>query len=161
MQGWELRVRWYHVIYGLVAYDMYVMYVSYASLICMLCYSFPANSHIYTPPASRSKLICIGSVGSTVISGTQSLLTGTQLQPLCSRLSVLSLTSLPDRCSCCGLRWPPLGDSCYLISVNYKHYSSCAPPLVAVFNNRRRPRLRRLRISKSTIPVTILFTGAV
>ena len=115
IQGWDLHVPWYHVIYGYVAYDMYVIYMSYASLNCISCYSFPANSHTYTPPSSRSKLICIVSVGSTVASGTQSLLTSAQLQLSCSRLSVLSLTSLPDCCGCCGLRWPLLGDACYLI----------------------------------------------
>ena len=115
MQGWELHVLWYHVIYGCVAYDMNVMYMSHASLNCMSCYLFPTNQHTYTPPASRSKLICIVSVGSTVTSDTQVLFTGTQLKPLCSRLSVLSLTSLPDCCGCCGLRWPSLGDLCYLI----------------------------------------------
>ena len=31
-QGWELPVPWYHVIYGYVAYDMYIIYMSYASL---------------------------------------------------------------------------------------------------------------------------------
>ena len=31
-QGWELPVPWYHVIYGYVAYDMYVIYMPCASL---------------------------------------------------------------------------------------------------------------------------------
>ena len=31
-QGWELPVPWYHVIYGYVAYDMYVIYMSCAAL---------------------------------------------------------------------------------------------------------------------------------
>ena len=43
MQGWELHVPWYHVIYGGVVYVMNVIYMSYASLNCMSCYSFPAN----------------------------------------------------------------------------------------------------------------------
>ena len=103
-QGWELPVPWYHVIYGGVAYDVYVIYMSYVSINCTSCYSFPASSHNYKPPASRSKLICIVSVGSTSDSGTQSLLTSAQLKPSCSRPSVLSLTSLPDRCGCCDLR---------------------------------------------------------
>ena len=114
-QGWELPVPWYHVIYGSVVYNVYVIYMSYVSINCMSCYSFPVNSHTYTPPGSHSKLICITSVGSTITSGTQSLLTGTQLQQSCSRLSVLSLTLLPDRCGCCDLRWPRLCDPCYLI----------------------------------------------
>ena len=115
MQGWELPVPWYQVLECCVTYDMYVIYMSYASLSCMSCYSFPANYHTYTPPASCSKLICIVSVGSSVASVTQSLLTGAQLQPSCSWRSVLSLMSFPDCCGCCGLRWPLLGDPYYLI----------------------------------------------
>ena len=124
MQGWELHVPLYHVIYGYLAYDMYAIYMSYASLNCMSCYSFPVNSHTYTPPASYSKLICIVSVGSIVASGTQSLLTGAQLQPSCSRLSVVSLTSLPD---CCGHYWVTRAISYRLIIniISYVLLSAC------------------------------------
>ena len=115
MQGWDLHVPWYHVIYGCVAYDMYVIYMSCASLKCMSCYLFPANSQIYTPPASHSKLIYVVSVGSTTPLAHNILLTSTQLQSSCGLLSVLSLTSLPDHCGCCGLWWPRLGHPYYLI----------------------------------------------
>ena len=127
VQGWELHVPQYHVIYGCVASDMYVICMSYASLNCMSYYSFAANPPTYTHSARRSKLMYLVSIGSTIASGTRSLLTGAQLQPLCSRLSVLSLTSLPDCYGCCGLLWPPLGDPCYLTQVNCKDYFSCAP----------------------------------
>ena len=115
MPGWELHVPWYHVIYGCVAYDMYVIYMSYASLNCMSCYSFPATPPTYTHSARRSKLMYLVSIGSTIASVIQSLLIGRPLQPSCSRLSVLSLTSPRDRCGWCGLRWPRLGDPWYLI----------------------------------------------
>ena len=98
----------------LLAYDMYVIWMSYASLNCMSCYSFPANLPTYTHSAGHFKLMYLVSIGSTIASGPQSLLTHSQLQPSCSRLSVLTLMSLPDRCGCCGLRSPPLGDPCYL-----------------------------------------------
>ena len=39
-----------------------MIYMSYVSINCMSFYSFPANSHTYTPPASRSKLIGIVSI---------------------------------------------------------------------------------------------------
>ena len=102
---------------------LYLGIRSYIALSCMICMSYiclmfcSAVCHASrflqintstTPPASRSKLICIVSIGSTIASGTQSLLTGAQLQPSCSRLSVLSLTLLPDRCgfvACGGQNW--------------------------------------------------------
>ena len=95
MQGWELHVLWYHVIYGYVTYDMYVIYMSYASLNCMSCYSFPVNSHTYTSLAIIIKLIYSVSIGSTVTSGTQLLFTGSQLRPLCGRLSGTLLPTSP------------------------------------------------------------------
>ena len=110
MQGWELPVPWYQVIQCCVAYDMYVICFSQLYVVLLVSCGL---THLHTS-CKLSKLICIISVSSTVASGTQSLLTGTQLLPLCSRLSVLSLTWLPNCCGCCGMWWRLLRDQCYL-----------------------------------------------
>ena len=45
MQGWELHAPWYHVIYGCVAYDMYV--ICFSQLYIMLLVSCE-STHLHT-----------------------------------------------------------------------------------------------------------------
>ena len=126
MQGWWAActlVSCYIVVCH-VWYVCHIYVICFSQLYVMLLISFELT-HIHTSCKSYIyrtatiiciiTIICIVSVGSTVASGTQSLLTGAQLQPSYSRLSVLSLTSLHDSYGCYGPRWPPLGDPCYLI----------------------------------------------
>ena len=87
VKGWEQHVPWYHVIYGCVAYDMHMYVIYFSQLYVMLLVSCEST---YFYSARHSKLMYLVSIGSTLASGTQSLLTGAQLQPSCSRLSVLS-----------------------------------------------------------------------
>ena len=160
MQGWELHVTWYHVIYGYVAYDMYVIYMSYASLNCMSCYLFPANSH-YTSLAINMLIYSV-SIGSTVTTGSQLLFTSAPLRPSCGRRSGTSLPTSPLGCMgplptmVATIRWLVLS-----LLVNCKHYFLCTLLGLLQFSINTSIRRRLLWVSKSTIPIMNRYTEAV
>ena len=55
MQGRELHVPWYHVIYGYVSYDMYVIYI-YHMLLSTVCHA-TRFLRIHTPTHLRQLIL--------------------------------------------------------------------------------------------------------